>query len=185
MQRAIFVQYRHFVGGEQFGRHGFHGDLLSILPELCLRIQQRLFWVLVHLAQLDNALHLDRVFRDEFAVGHEVVAVDAHADAERGLLGVGVIVSCDVGREVLKQLGFVAARGFRKRADDGLHLIRREGGYVHILRFEVFCHHGRDAVRRECRGQRAARDLLIRQHKSGQTIRGQTAGIHIVLFQII
>ena len=152
MQRAVFVQYRHFIGGEQFGRHGFHGDLLSILPELCLRIQQRLFWVLVHLAQLDNALHLDRVFRDKFAVGHEVVAVDAHAHGERGLDRVAVVIAGNIGREVLKQLGFVAARGFRKRADDSLHLIRREGGYVHILRFEVFCHHGRNVAGRKRRG---------------------------------
>ena len=184
MQRAVLVEHRHLVGGEHLGGHGLHGNLLAILPELRLRVEQRVGGVLKDLAQLHNALHLHRVFLDKLPVGDQVIAVDAYADAERGLLGVGVVVSCDIGREVLKQRGFVAARGFRKRADDGLHLIRGQSRQVDVFRFHVSGDHGRNVAGRKRRGQRAACDLLIGHHKCGDPVRGQAAGVHTAFLQI-
>ena len=184
MQRAVLVKHRHLVGGEHLGGHGLHGNLLPILPELRLRVEQRVGGVFKHLAQLHDALHLHRVFLDKLPVGDQVIAVDAHADVERGLDRVGVVVPCDVGREVLQQLGFVATRSFRERADDGLHLIRGQSRKVNVFRFHVAGYHGCNVVGRKGAGQRAARDLLIGQNKSGQTVRGQTAGVHAALLKI-
>ena len=185
MQRAVFVQYRHLVRRKHLRGHSRHRDFLPVLPELRARIRQCIRGILVHLSQPDDALHLHRVFRDEFAVGHEVVAVDADGHGKRGLDRVAVVISGDIRREILQQRGLVAMGRFRERADDGLYLIRRERRQIHILRFEILCYHGRDVAGRKRRGQRAACDLLICQYKGGQAVRSQAAGVHIVLFQII
>ena len=171
MQRAVFVQYRHLVRRKHLRGHSRHRDFLPVLPELRARIRQCIRRVLVHLAQPDDALHLDRVFLDEFAVGHEVVAVDANAHGERWLDRVAVVIAGNIGREILQQRGLVAMSRFRERADDGLYLIRREGRQVDVFGLHVSGYHGRDVAGRERRGQRAARNLLIRQHKGGQAVR--------------
>lgn len=120
----VLVEHRHLVGGEHLGGHGLHGNLLPVLPELRLGVEQRIGGVLKDLAQLHNALHLHRVFLNELPVGDQVIAVDAHADAERGLLGVGVVVLGDVSGEVLKQRALVYTGRFSVSRYDGLHLIR-------------------------------------------------------------
>ena len=185
MQRAVLIQNRHLIRREHLFGDGLHGDLLAVLPERGLRVEQRFLRVGVHLAQTDDALHLDRVFGNKLAVGHEVIAVDAYVHGQLRLDRVGIVIPDDVGREVLQKLCLVTARRLGKHADDGLDLVRRERRHIDILRLHVAHDHRRDVARRKRRGQRAARDLLIRHDKSGQAVRGQTAGVDLIFFKIL
>ena len=78
MQRPVCVENSNLVCRQQFGGHRLHGDFLPILPELRLRIKQRIRRILIDFAELHDALHFHRVLLDEFPVGHQVVTIDAH-----------------------------------------------------------------------------------------------------------
>ena len=124
MKRSVRIEYSHLVRCQQLGGHRFHGDFLSILPKLRLRIEQGIRRILIDLPELHNALNFHRVVPDEFPVGHQVIAVDANRHVQPGLDGVGIVIPGDVGGEVLKQRALVHAGRFRVGCHDGLDLIR-------------------------------------------------------------
>ena len=125
MQRAVLVEHGHLIRREHLLGDGLNRNLLTVLPERGLRVEQRLLRIGIHLAQTDDALHLDRVFGNKLAVGHEVISVDAHVHGQLRLHRIGVVIPGDVCREVLQKLCLVAIRGLGKRADDGLDLVWR------------------------------------------------------------
>ena len=185
MQRSVRIQHGYLVGGQQFRRHSLHRDFLSVLPEFRFGIEQHVLWVFVQLAQLDDALHFYGIFRNEFSVGNQVITIDTYGHGQLGLDGITVVILGDICREVLQKFRFIAACGLGKPADDGLDLGGGKLGYIHVFRFEVFGHHGRDVIRGQLSRQRSARHFLIGQYKGGDTVRGQPTHVYAVFLHVL
>ena len=185
MQRTVLVQHGYLVGGQQFLGYCLHRNFLPVLPEFRFGVEQHILRVFVQFTQLDDTLYLYGILGNKLSVGDQVIAVDADCHGQLGLDGVAVVILGDVRREILQKLRFIAAGGFGKLADDGLDLRRGKLGNIHVFRFEVFGHHGRDVVRGQLGGQRPARHFLISQHKGGDSVRGQPAHVHATILHVL
>ena len=187
MQGAVRIQAGNGIRRDRALGDALNGDFHAILPHLDLALVQEGFQLAVlqfTQAHWDFQLQIGIVL-PELAVSHEVIAGNEHAGLYPGNgNALGLLVFGDVGREGSEQFGFIAAGGLGILGNNCVHLIRRQRSNIHALGLQVFRHHGRDAVRRQCRRGRAARDFLIGQHEGRDRLGRQRRGIDAFAFQV-